>query len=90
VGAPTGVGAAGLNVKSNAPVGVDPLVEIRHADHDVIDASQHARNPPSGVCYTPRARPTTGAIHKIIENCAEWSSENVAAFTTAFTSRHAS
>src|SRR5262249_14436087 len=41
----------GRDAEADARVGRDALVEIRHADHDVVDTRQHG-SPSRGVCYT--------------------------------------
>ncbi len=41
MGRAAGVGAARIDVEPDARVGVDPSLEVRDADHDVVDAGQH-------------------------------------------------
>ena len=45
VGRPAGVRAAGIDGEAEPRVGLDPLGQVRHADHHVVDAGQHARVP---------------------------------------------
>ena len=46
---PAGVDTAGLHIESQAPVGIDAVREIRHADDHVVDAGEH--DPPSGARF---------------------------------------
>jgi hypothetical protein len=41
--------AAGRDIEPDAPVGIDALLEIGDADHDVVDASQHGVPPVLGI-----------------------------------------
>src|SRR5258708_4471259 len=42
VGRPAGVGAAGIDVEADPRIRGDARVQVRDADHDVVDAGQHA------------------------------------------------
>ncbi len=43
VGGPPGMGAARVDVEPDAPVGLDPALQVGDADHHVVDAGQHRR-----------------------------------------------
>ena len=45
VGGPAGMRAAGVDGEPETRVGLDPLGQVRHADHHVVDAGQHAGVP---------------------------------------------
>jgi hypothetical protein len=45
VGCSPGMGAARVDVESDARVGVDAAREVRDADHDVVDTGQHSCAP---------------------------------------------
>lgn len=41
VGAPAGMGPAGIDLESDARVGIDTPLQVGYADHDVVDAGKH-------------------------------------------------
>ena len=60
VGALARMHAAGRHVEPDARVGVDALLEIGDADHDVVDAGQHLWLPAAYYHRVPASRRCPG------------------------------